>query len=472
MDLNDHTFLEKFDFSSNDIKTHAYNIKKISKWYFTDHDLSINTCLNILAIAHGFKTYKALTTALQHPEQLEDLQENQTYFIRMMGSDLCSLFNMSEIGIGLIYSQIDHFLDMVASYIVQVPMCLRYLDRPSPLKGISLYSNLTNLKYFQFSEREFLPVALLNTIFMHSSRLQFPCEVFIDKAMYRYLKKARYTGKHEHHFGQKVEFSLDEILDISEYRNDQLRILFEIGLVCEMNALFFPDKTFIGKYLDRDEFEISGPFKAKEIQKLKISDLVDTSVKHDLKYGANIEGQVCVDYGQFYIDHVLSKGLNHLNEIKLTLNLTDAQGRITSEYIIQDTLSYERIQYQEDCELHLSFDFDDEYNNLPTTVRVTAKIPVNVNYSTECTYDLARFRIEEINLSGQNIKFSTLFYLEDQRERYSGDIEHQSSRELMSVLKPLIKLVTDHFNQKINKEKYEIAVFHLESFDIWEMELI
>lgn len=448
-----------FNFNSNDLKTHAFNLMKISKWYFSpiqegtnieNFKISINTCLNILTVAHGFKKYKSLLTAIDSGSKFESLQSNETYFNRLMNSDLRTLLNFTDIQLQLAYSEIDHFFDMCASYICETQMDLNTLSSPSHLAGINLHADVSILKYFNITNRSFLKTALLNHIVVSSPELSFPNEVLINLRLMELLKDSQFILKSKND-ATNINFYLDQIDSVWAVEGEDIRVLFDIRLVNQLNSFLYKDGYVISENLSPYNFKIDFPNKLPNAEKFKIDDLIAFIYKSETD-----------DYESFnnetFDDHIRTISLSNLVFCNLEIMFTNPSIHALKEKL-QPYNVYDKSQkYSEICNLIMEFECYKTINNNRVLVDVRVSINVHVCYSTTVTHDQVKFSIDSISPMNSSTEFNIFLHTDDMNP--DSKLIHFKKEFIANNNFPLKDYFIKYLNQKLNQSKYEIFALH------------
>lgn len=169
-----------FNFEKNTLQSHSHNLAALSGWmYMFNEDLSHNQCLNILAMAYGYKSFASLNEKLKlNQKNLEPLQPVQVYLDRLNKADLS---NILKIDTQVIRDYGQKFLFLIASYIVDCKLDLNNLHKASSLKGLKLSAESTSVSTLYNSNASFIDYAILNTLVSATYDHGLPEQITLDK---------------------------------------------------------------------------------------------------------------------------------------------------------------------------------------------------------------------------------------------------------------------------------------------------
>lgn len=468
---------DDFNFESNDFKTHAYNIKKISNWYFgptldgesiPEINITINTCLEILAIAHGFKTYIALKTALTTNSEFESIQTNQTYFDRLINTDLNALFGLSEIGVGLAYSQIEHFLDMCASYIIDVKMDLNTLNRPSHLNGIVLHSDVSILRFFDVKSRSFLATAFLNSLLVSHSRYEFPCTFTLPQKYLRQFFSYHYSLKNLYTF-EKFEFTFDSVESLDVRGSDQFEILFDIRLVNFLNEKIYGFNKFVGHHFNRAHLIVDQPPKSPNANTTSCADFIVPKPDYEITTIRRPElGEQ--RYRFIFENYVLPTTFADLSHYAISLALDDDYDSVI-ENLQDDSLETSEVLYfLTPCQGEIEFTTVVDIDGHKAELHIRVLQDLLVHYAITNSYDKIAFEILDIKTHSNESTFSISLFHDDVGIPVNIDSFTVISRSSGAL--PFKDYYIKKVNQKLNRSKYEVSRYYNHLIDTYEKNLI
>lgn len=167
-----------FDFSSNQLKTHAFNVKLISEWFLSD-GLSLGNCMELLAHGCGFHTYATVVQSFKEnfnsegeliaPAPYDFTQDKETYFKRLKNSPSYKLLVSNYDP-----KPVMQFLNMTASYMHEVGIDLNLNFDECKLQGTFLFAKLGQLRRMipmLADNQSFIDFAILNTISVQNPEL-------------------------------------------------------------------------------------------------------------------------------------------------------------------------------------------------------------------------------------------------------------------------------------------------------------
>ncbi|MDD2944336.1 MAG: hypothetical protein PHG15_00695 [Acinetobacter sp.] len=468
---------DDFNFESNDFKNHAYNIKKISNWYFNpsldgesipEINITINTCLEILAIAHGFKTYIALKTALTTNSGLESIQTNQTYFDRLINADLNALFGLSEIGVGLAYSQIDHFFDMCASYIIDVNMDLNTLNGPSNLNGIVLHADVSVLRFFNLKNRSFLAAAFLNTVLVSHYIYEFPCTFTLPKKYLRQFLSYHYSLKNLYTF-EKFDFTFDMVESLDVRGSNQYEILFDIRLVNFLNEKIYGLNKFVGHHFNSAHLIVDQPPKSPNANTTTCADFIVPKPDYEItsiRYPELGEQH----YRSIFETYVLPTTFGDLSHYAVSLALDDDYDSVI-ENIHEDCLNLsEVLAFLTPCKSEIEFTRLIDIDGHKAELHIRVLQDLLVHYAVTNSYNKIAFEICDIQVHTGEPTFS--ISMNNDPEGIPFKMDSFTVSALSSGTLPFKDYYIKKVNQKLNKSKYEVSRYYNQLIDTYEKNLI
>lgn len=183
-----------FDFDSNELKTHAFNIKLISAWFF-DHGWPLGNCMELLAQGCGFQSYAAASKTFKDhfneqgiisPQfSYEPTQQACVYNDRLTQSSSYKLLIQSHTPY-----RVDQFIAMVAMYMNEVGINLNENFGESSFKGTFLFGQLGELRRLIpiiAKSQSFLDFAISNTLMVQNPDLASSAEVLLSIPEIKYF---------------------------------------------------------------------------------------------------------------------------------------------------------------------------------------------------------------------------------------------------------------------------------------------
>lgn len=461
---------DDFDFTKNDLKTHAFNLTKIAKWYFSpvqegenepNYRIGINTCLNILSVAHGFNNYKSLKTAIADGKRFEPLQSNDTYFNRLIDSNYIKLLKLTEIQAGLKESNINHFFDTVASYIRQTGMELNKLNEPSCLKNVQLHADVSILKYFNIYDRSFLKIALLNHIIVSAENLKFPCETIVCEELisFIYASKFHLRCNLTH---KNIQFTLNRIENIDVLKDNSRRILFDIKLVNQLNTFLYGEGQAISEILNPLNFKIDFPHKLPDAEKIYCSDLIKLCCESEFTQSIHehkTPPKTLISDSEIFEKFVKPTDFGCLTYLSLEIMFTNPN--INSLYKNLKSISDDNtLNFTEYAPICFEFEKSVNFHGREAKLIISIDFYALITYSITANYKFAKFTIQDVQSSESDSSVMKVFL-------YSGNnwdsdyISIDFDRSFyQSKNLPYKEYIIRYLNQKLNQSKYEILSLH------------